>query len=102
VNPGLDSPNVLVFVNHDRASGMVDLISTLTGDFFAEDGSRDHIYGNVSDGRIVGIKRRVHLYWWIDAFDDGAPRCFVNLSQAIHAEYLCDVFNLDKTLLRGV
>jgi hypothetical protein len=102
VNPRLDNPNVLIFVNHDRSSGMNDLISTLTGDFFAEGGSRDHIYGNVSDGRIAESKRRIHLYWWIDTFDKETARHFLNNSHCAHAEYLCSTFGIDKKRLHTV
>jgi hypothetical protein len=94
VNAGLAYPNVLVFVNNDQSSGFGDLFSTLTGDFVAEDGSRDHIYGNVSDGRIARPKLRVHLYWWVDTWDS-RRQYFLNRGHQAHAEWLSRLFRLD-------
>jgi hypothetical protein len=63
-------PNVLVFTNSDRNCGFADLVSTLTGNFYAEGGGVDPIYKNVSEGRIRKEKLTIDLYVW---FDEGHP-----------------------------
>lgn len=39
VNPGREYPNLLVFTSSDRGCMFTDLISTLTGNFYAEGGA---------------------------------------------------------------
>ena len=67
VNPNLESPNVIIFVNDEGSDcDYGDLQSTVTGNFFAESGKIDHIYGKYSDGRIKDRKRRVHMFAWLE------------------------------------
>jgi hypothetical protein len=70
VNHERKYPNVLVFTNSDRNCGFADLVSTLTGNFYAEGGGVDPIYKNVSEGRIRKEKLTIDLYVW---FDEGHP-----------------------------
>jgi len=66
VNPSLDFPNVLAFVNYDRGCGAQDLVAVTTGHFQAVEGGRHPIFMQYSEGRIKEEKFRVHLYMWID------------------------------------
>jgi hypothetical protein len=45
-------PNILIFVNHDRASRHNDLRETLTGMFHAEGGERLETMTHMSEGRL--------------------------------------------------
>jgi hypothetical protein len=57
---------VLVFANSNAHSGFVDLLSTLTGNFYAEGEAVEPIYQNVSDARIREEKLTIDLYAWFD------------------------------------
>jgi hypothetical protein len=66
VNPEHLYPNVFVFVNSDRLSGLQDLRSVLTGNFYAKGGSVEPIYTEYSEGRIREEKLTIDLYIWRD------------------------------------
>lgn len=91
VNPNLKYPNVLFFVNHDDICVFDDLVSVITGDLVADDGSRNDIYSKFSDGRIKEEKFRIHLFIWIDEFEGN--RYYFNPSNKQHFDNLCSYFD---------
>jgi hypothetical protein len=100
VNPGRMLPNILVFVNHDKASSYSDLRETLTGMFHAEGGERFPTMTHISEGRLGEIKRRIDLYTWIDArtkriqghvFGEGLPE---------HVKAICYLLGLDASKIK--
>lgn len=65
INATRSIPNILVFVNHDDASGFGDLIETFTGMFHAADGSR-HVTMLQVASRLEHAKKHIDLCVWID------------------------------------
>ena len=74
VNPNREYPNVLVFTSSDRGCMFTDLVSTLTGNFYAESGAIDPIYKSISEGRIREEKYTIDLYVFKDAFPGGRKK----------------------------
>ncbi len=66
VNPQVQVPNVLVFVNHDSICDEQDLAGVVTGKFLAEDGSAHRVYEKFSEGRIKDEKFEIGAYVWIE------------------------------------
>ena len=74
VNPDLEHPNVLAFVNNDDRCGSLDLIGVLTGHLLLDDGGAAPIYLKYSHGRIKDEKNLIHLYLWFDSFKRSEER----------------------------
>ncbi len=88
VNPDLESPNVIAFVNNEGSHcNYGDLLSTVTGNFYAESGEIDHIYGKYSDGRIRDRKSHVHMFVWLEA--NGKHYFLFNDVKRSHERNLC-------------
>jgi hypothetical protein len=66
VNPDHEFPNVLIFTNSDTHCGFPDLLSVLTGNFYAEGGVVDPIFKQISEGRIREEKLTIDLYVWLN------------------------------------
>jgi hypothetical protein len=66
VNPDRQFPNVLIFTNSDTHCGFPDLLSVLTGNFYAEGGAVDPIFKQISEGRIRDEKLTIDLYVWLN------------------------------------
>ena len=66
VNPDHEFPNVLIFTNSDTHCGFPDLLSVLTGNFYAEGGVVDPIFKQISEGRIREEKLKIDLYVWLN------------------------------------
>jgi len=66
VNPDRQFPNVLIFTNSDTHCGFPDLLSVLTGNFYAEGGVVDPIFKQISEGRIREEKLTIDLYVWLN------------------------------------
>ena len=73
VNPNGDYPNVLVLTSSEKGCTFADLISTITGNFYAESGAVDPIYKSVSEGRIKDVKHTIDLYVFKDEYPGGKP-----------------------------
>ncbi len=96
VNPNLEYPNVLVFVNHDDEDmcGFPELVNVITGDELTEDGARDGgVFGNFSEGRIKEEKLRVHLFIWIDGDEFEVKHYYFNPIDEQHFHNLCSYFD---------
>lgn len=93
VNPDLTEPNVLAFVNHDRLCDLGDLLAILTGDLFAEDGSRHPIYRRFSHGRVRADVGRIHLFIWIER--DGHVHYLFSDNSPEYYRLLCGLFGRD-------
>jgi hypothetical protein len=87
VNPSLEHPNVLAFVNNDRRCGSLDLVGVITGHLLLEGGRSAPIYLNYSEGRIRGEKYRIHLYMWLDSFK--INKKLFNVVDKRHLSTLC-------------
>lgn len=112
VNPDMNYPNVIAFVNFDWGSDYNDLIGVLNGQFISDDGNNYPIYAQYSEGRIRYDKYRIHLYLWIDELLPGTqvytlngPRnnCPVmmlfNIFDYTHLSILCNYFNVEEPLV---
>jgi hypothetical protein len=62
VNLDHEFPNVLIFTNSDTHCGFTDLLGVLTGNFYAEGGTIEPIYKEISEGRIREEKPTIDLY----------------------------------------
>jgi len=100
VNAKLCYPNVLVFVNHDEMCRIDDLISIITGDFFADNGKRYPIYRQFSNGRIKSEKKRIHLFIWVDGAKP--PRFLFNQERREFYIHLCALFNKDPEKIKKI
>lgn len=100
VNKNISYPNVLTFVNYDSMCDIEDLISTLTGLFFADDGKQYPIYRQFSSGRIKSEKMRIHLYIWFD--NNNQPKLLFNQSNRIFYLKLCQLFGKDPSKIKSL
>lgn len=95
VNPNLDRPNVLIFVNHDEQCGPADLRSVLTGEFICEDGHGERLYSEYSDGRIKEENLGIHLYLWLQP--GKRPLFRFSCTEGQHFESLCRSFQVEAS-----
>ncbi len=96
VNPSHEYPNVLVFTSSDRGCMFTDLISTLTGNFYAESGAIDPIYKNISEGRIKSEQYTIDLYVFKDDFPRGKEKEHIYFqSGSKHYLRLCELLGSD-------
>ena len=93
-------PNILVFVNHDKASSYNDLRETLTGMFHAAGGERFETMTHISEGRLGAIKHRIDLYAWIDARTRRVQGYVFSEASPEHIKTLCDLFDLDESKIK--
>lgn len=100
VNPARTLPNILVFVNHDKASSYNDLREVLTGMFHAEGGERFETMTNISEGRLGTIKRRIDLYAWIDVRTRRIQGYVFSEASPEHVEAVCELLNLDASKIQ--
>ena len=88
VNPNLESPNAIAFVNNKGSiCDYGDLLSTVTGNFFAEGGKKEYMYGKYSNGRIKDKKWRVHMFVWLEP--NGEHYFLFNDLKRNHVRNLC-------------
>lgn len=102
VNPDLEYPNVLAFVNHDKMCGFLDLIAVTTGHFLAEGGGRYPIYLQFSEGRIKEEKFRIHLYIWRDWYKEKKYKYIFNTYANKHLNNLCSHFGIDPEFIKNI
>ncbi len=100
MNPHLQHPNVLAFVNNDRKCGSLDLIGVITGYLLTEGGGAAPVYLNYSEGRIRDEKHRIHLYLWFDSFK--AKKIFFNKADQRYMARLCSYFGFDPKRIRDI
>jgi hypothetical protein len=100
INPTLEYPNVLAFVNHDNMCDSLDLVAVTTGHFLSEEGGRHPIYLQFSEGRIKEEKFRIHLYIWIDEFKGN--RYLFNTFTRKHLDNLCNYFGINSNAINNV
>lgn len=85
VNPGMMvHPNVLAIVNGDDGAGFTDLIQVLTGNAYGESGKVIPMFREYSEGRIPNTKLRVHLYLWLNEWQEREPWKFFPEVHALH------------------
>ena len=100
VNADLAVPNILVFVNHDRASHFGDLRETLTGMFHAEGGERFETMNYISEGRLAEPKKRIDLYAWIDGRKKRVQGYLFNEAVPARVTGICELLGLDASKIR--
>jgi hypothetical protein len=96
VNPDHEYPNVLVFTNSDHLCTLKDLVSVFTGNFYADSGAVDYIYGHFSDGRIREEKYLIDVYVW----RDDEPKALDKIRLVKSSKYfnaLCTLFGVDSS-----
>jgi len=93
VNKKREYPNVLVLVNHDIYCKFNDLLSVITGNFYAKGDVVLPIDKKYSEGRIKNAEYIIDLFIWLD---DNKPEQFL-LSQRheVHKVNLCRIFEKD-------
>jgi hypothetical protein len=101
VNHDHQYPNVLVFTNSDRLCKFDDLVSTLTGNLYAEGGTVEPIYRSVSEGRIREEKSTIDLYVWFNEWRQGKKQSFF-IEGSPHYPALCALLGSDPTRHRHV
>jgi len=98
VNPGRQSPNVLVFTNSDRQCGFPDLLGVLTGNFYGDGGEVAPIYRNYSEGRIREEKLTIDLYVWFNEWKGNLQEgSHFFIEGGKHYERLCILMNSDPS-----
>jgi hypothetical protein len=98
VNLDRKFPNVLVFTNSDDLCTIQDLISVLTGNFYAESGSVDPIYKQISEGRIKYEKHTIDLYvWHNDSVDTKYKEQMFWNEGSKHYQALCSLLGTDPS-----
>jgi hypothetical protein len=93
-------PNILVFVNHDDASGYADLIETLTGVFQASTGERYITVPHISEDRIGAAKQKIDLYVWLNMKTKQIQGYAFNEENPIHVTTICDLLGLDMAQIK--
>ena len=92
---------MLALVNFEQICGLADLLGTLAGKFYSDDGTRDRIYGKFADGRMSEDGAKVDLYLWMDPDDSGEAK-FVYGRDESHRLALCRWFGHDPTTIQAV
>jgi hypothetical protein len=100
VNSARSLPNILVFVNHDRASSFNDLRETLTGMFHSADGERFETISHISEGRLGEVKRAIDLYVWIDERRRRIQGYFFNEALPERVGNICELLGLDASKIK--
>ncbi|HME42306.1 MAG TPA: hypothetical protein VKF36_04400 [Syntrophorhabdales bacterium] len=100
VNPDLQYPNVLAFVNNDHMCGALDLVGVLTGHLLLEGGGSAPIYRKYSQGRIQEEKNRIHLYLWVDSFK--ANKVLFNTTDSRHLNQPCEWFSFKPEAIERI
>jgi hypothetical protein len=95
VNPDKALFNVLVFVNHDDTSCYADLRETLTGMFYANDGTQHPTMMHIAEGRIREAKHRIDLYVWINAKGHRIEGHIVNEADPERVQAVCRLLVLN-------
>jgi len=98
VNNGRMVPNILVFVNHDRASHYGDLLETVTGEFHTEDGARHVTMAHLSEGRLQP-KQHIDLYAWLDVATELIQGYVVNKASS-HMKRVCKLLGIDPSKIK--
>lgn len=100
VNHYLSTPNVIVFVNHDSMCDEQDMVSVLTGQFLADNGTSHRIYTKFSEGRIKNEKLLIHLFGWVE---EGNFRALTfNQAHPVHFNTLCDLLSCDPANIKSI
>ncbi len=104
VNPDLEYPNVLAFLNYDNSCNISYLFNVISGYFFAEGGKKYPIYSRFSGGRIREEKFRIHLYIWIDKSEDEFKNesYHFNMLAKEHLSNLCSYFSIDPDSIKNI
>ncbi len=100
VNPNAETPNVMVFVNHDSMCDEQDMIGVLTGQFLADDRSSHRIYSKFSEGRIKNEKYLIHLFCWVE--QERLHALMFNQAHLVQCTALCDLFACDPTTIKSI
>jgi hypothetical protein len=100
VNGDRTVPNILAFVNHDKASSFADLREALTGMFHAEGGERFETMLHISEGRLAKPKRLIDLYIWIDSRRRRVQGYFFKELNPERLSGICELLGLDASKIK--
>jgi hypothetical protein len=100
VNPDHTVLNILIFVNHDSHSHYGDLLETVTGNFYAADGSRHPTMKHISEGRIQTEKYGIDAYIWYDVESDRVQGYLINEVDADRVDAICSLLAVDKSKIK--
>lgn len=100
VNPDLEQPNVLAFVNRNRMCGTLDLVEVVTGHRLLEGGETAPIGLRWSEGRIREEKWRIHLWLWFDCQKGNGV--FFNTVDRRHLERLAALLAIDPDSIADI
>lgn len=101
VNSARLIPNILILVNHDRASHFGDLRETVTGMFHAEGGEREPTMLHISEGRIGQSKQRIDLFVWVDFSRKRVQGYLFNQAGTPdHVGRVCELLGLDRSKIK--
>lgn len=98
VNHDSSVSNVMVFVNHDSMCYEQDMVSVLTGQFIADDGTAHRIYTKYSEGRIKNEIFIIHLFCWVE---EGRFRMLTfNQTHPVHCNVLSKLLSYDPSRIK--
>jgi hypothetical protein len=100
VNPDLEEPNVLAFVNRNPMCGTLDLVEVVTGHRLLEGGETAPIGLRWSEGRIREEKWRTHLWLWFDC--QRGNGVFFNTVDRRHLERLAALLSVNPDSIADV
>jgi len=99
VNPDVEFPNVLAFVNNESTCILHDLYEVFTGNFRSQDGTLYPISKKYSEGRIREKKFRIHMFIWIDLCKSTHNFMYTDMTNA-HVSSLCKWLGKDPKLIK--
>lgn len=100
VNPRREELNILAYVNHDNASSYNDLRETLTGYFYASDGTKHPTMMDIAEGRIGEPKRRIDAFLWFEAKNGRMTGAVLNTVDSERLRRICSLLQFDPTRIR--
>jgi len=100
VNPAREEFNILAYVNHDNVSSYNDLRETLTGYFYANDGTKHPTMMDIAEGRIAEAKRRIDASLWFEARNRRMTGAVVSLVDPERVQRICSLLQVDPGRIR--
>jgi hypothetical protein len=100
VNPARTELNILAYVNHDNASSYNDLRETLTGYFYAADGTKHPTMMDIAEGRIGETKRRIDAFLWFEGKTGRMAGTIINQGDSERLRRTCSLLHIDPDKIR--
>lgn len=100
VNPAREELNILAYVNHDNVNSYKDLRETLTGYFYANDGTKHPTMMDIAEGRIAEAKRRIDASLWFEAKNGRMTGAVISLVDPERVQRICSLLQVDAGRIR--